>query len=149
MKIYKQGQGSIARLGTVLLAGLIALYAAFCWYSWRISASADLTMRNDAAFFSIDAVVGAVILLAGIMFGGIWFAYFKEISGEFLIDVDTELRKVVWPEVLPLFDPKTSAWGSTYVVIVTTIILTVYIGVVDCVLSWTLTSHLLKWLLVA
>lgn len=148
MKIYKQGQGNMSRYGAVALAVLVALYAAFCWYVWQVGSSSEMTMGNVHALANVTGLVGAVILLVGITWCGIWLAFFHEVAGEFLIDVDTELRKVVWPEVLPLFDPKTSAWGSTYVVIITTIILTVYIGVVDRVLGWVLTDCLLKKLLV-
>lgn len=147
MKIYKQGQGNMSRYGAVALAVLVALYAAFCWYVWQVGSSSDMTMGNVQALADAKAIVGAVVLLAGITGCGIWLAFFHEVAGEFLIDVDTELRKVVWPEVLPLFDPKASAWGSTYVVIITTIILTVYIGMVDRVLGW-VSDYLLKKLLV-
>ncbi len=147
MKIYKQGQGNMSRYGAVVLAVLVALYAAFCWYVWQVGSSSDMTMGNVQALADAKAIVGAVVLLAGITGCGIWLAFFHGVAGEFLIDVDTELRKVVWPEVLPLFDPKASAWGSTYVVIITTIILTVYIGMVDRVLGW-VSDYLLKKLLV-
>ena len=138
----------MSRYGAVALAVMIAVYAAFCWWYWQVGSSSEMTMGNVQALTNARGIVGAVILLAGITGCGVWLAFFHEVAGEFLIDVDTELRKVVWPEVLPLFDPKTSAWGSTYVVIITTIILTVYIGVVDRVLSWVLTEHLLRKLLV-
>ncbi len=137
----------MSRYGAVALAVLVALYAAFCWYVWQVGSSSDLTMGNVHALANAKAIVGAVVLLAGITGCGIWLAFFHDVAGEFLIDVDTELRKVVWPEVLPLFDPKASAWGSTYVVIITTIILTVYIGMVDRVLGW-VSDYLLKKLLV-
>lgn len=149
MSVYKEGQGNLTRFGAVLLATIIAAYAAFSWYLWWISSRTNLTLRDDSAFFSTGALIGATILLVGIVSIGIWLSFYKSVTSEFLIDVDTELKKVVWPEVLPLFDPKTSAWGSTYVVIVTTVILTVYIGLIDVVLSWTLTANLLKWLLVS
>ncbi|MDR0868265.1 MAG: preprotein translocase subunit SecE [Planctomycetota bacterium] len=149
MTIYKQGQGHLTRLASVVLAGLIGAYSGFCWYSWRISAQDNLSMHDNSAFFAVSALIGGAVILVAALAAGFWLAYVKPRSGEFLIDVDGEMRKVVWPDVLPLFDPKTSAWGSTYVVIITSIILTVYIAIIDIIFEWGLTEHLLRWLLVA
>lgn len=141
MKIYKQGQGHTTRVGAIVLAAIIGLYAGFCWFFWCMSGTG-----NTENFLAPNAIIGSVLLLGGCTWLGIWLSLYKEVSGEFLIDVDTELRKVVWPEVLPLFDPKTNAWGSTYVVIITTVVLTIYIGVVDVFLDQ-ITSYLLGLLL--
>jgi preprotein translocase subunit SecE len=50
---------------------------------------------------------------------------------------------------MPLFDPKTEAWGSTYVVIVCSILFTIFIWVTDVVLQLVITQGLFQGLLFA
>lgn len=148
MAIFKEGQGVPTRIGSVILMTLLGGYAGLCWYQWQIS-EATATSGDTFALFANSAFAVGIILFLGLTGAGIWLSFFRASSSDFLIEVDAELRKVVWPNVLPLFDPKTEAWGSTYVVIVVTIVCTLYIGLVDIVFEWALARHLLVWLLAA
>lgn len=146
MAIYKEGQGALTRILTVVLALLIGVYAGISWYRWQVDVE-SVTSSDAASLFMNSAFVGALVILFAMIGLGVFLAYFKQNSADFLIELDVELRKVVWPEVMPLFDPKAEAWGSTYVVIVTTILSTVYIGAVDMFFEWSLARHALVWLL--
>jgi preprotein translocase SecE subunit len=95
---------------------------------------------------TIDMAVAGV-LLVGIAGLFVWMVFKRPGSADYLIDMDDELRKVVWPSVLPLFDPKTEAWGSTYVVIVCAILFTAFIWLVDLFLQYTITYGLFQSIL--
>jgi len=142
--VYKKGQGFASRIGVVGLGLLVGLYAGHSWYYWpSIYPSAATTIAERVLS---TAFIGAILLLLGTTAGGVYVALFQPMSSDYLIDMDTELRKVVWPAVMPLFDPKTEAWGSTYVVIACTVILTVFIWLIDLGMDFTITQHLLRWL---
>ena len=134
--MHKPDQGRATRAVTfgLFLAG--GLYMGFCWYYWQSG-------------HPTAALVGAVVLAAAVFTGG-WFTVFKkEKTSEFLIDLDGELRKVVWPPVQPLFDPKTEAWGSTYVVIACTVVFTALIAALDIVLQIGIQGFLIRHLLMS
>lgn len=147
MAVFKEGQGIATRIGAVILMTLLGAYSGLCWWHWQIGEAA--LSGGALGLFANAAFAVGVLLFIGLTAAGIWLSFFRPGTCEFLIEVDTELRKVVWPNVLPLFDPKTQAWGSTYVVIITTVLCTVYIGVVDIVFEWALARHVLVWLLAA
>jgi preprotein translocase SecE subunit len=134
--VYKQGQGTLSRFGAVALGVLVGIYAGHCWYYW-----------HTLIFFPSARLIGAVALFFVVAAGALYLVLFRPVTSDYLIDMDTELRKVVWPPVMPLFDPKTEAWGSTYVVIVCTIVLTVFIWLVDLGLDFTITRNLLQLLM--
>ncbi len=136
--MYKAGQGMPSRIGAMIVGVLIAAYASFSWYRWNPFASG----RVGGGLSSIDLVIAAV-LLVGIAVFFAWAVFRKPGSADYLI-MDDELRKVVWPSVMPLFDPKTEAWGSTYVVIVCAILFTVFIWLVDIILQYTITYGLFQ-----
>ncbi|MCC8180184.1 MAG: preprotein translocase subunit SecE [Planctomycetes bacterium] len=141
--MYKAGQGMPSRIGTLIVGVLIAAYAALSWFSWQRPVGA-LT-RYDA--FVNAGFIGSLMLLVGVIALFAWLAFKSPRSSDYLIDMDDELRKVVWPSVLPLFDPKTEAWGSTYVVIVCAILFTIFIWLVDLMLQLVVTYGLFQsWL---
>jgi preprotein translocase SecE subunit len=127
-------------MGAMVVGILIAAYASLSWYRWNPFAAE----RSGGG--SVDLVIAAV-LLVGIAVLFAWLIFKRTGSVDYLIDMDDELRKVVWPSVLPLFDPKTEAWGSTYVVIVCSILFTVFIWVVDLLLQYTITYGLFQSIL--
>lgn len=144
--MYKAGQGMPSRIGAMIIGALIAIYAAWSWFRWHPFSPIGRT--GGGSSFSVDTVVSLVLLLAGL---GLfyWLSFRKPESSDYLIDMDDELRKVVWPSVMPLFDPKTEAWGSTYVVIVTAILFTLFIWVADLILQTVITKGLFQGLLFA
>ncbi len=144
--MHKEKQGKVTRAGAVVIGVILALYSGFSWYRWQLSIE-DASSASLSSLFLNHAFIGAIIIFLAITAFSVYLSYFSVKSSDFLIDVDVELRKVVWPDALPLFDPKAEAWGATYVVIVTVIFLTIYIGLVDTILENVLAKHLLQWLL--
>ncbi|MCC8107480.1 MAG: preprotein translocase subunit SecE [Planctomycetes bacterium] len=140
--MYKAGQGMPSRVGTMIVGVLIAFYASHSWYRWHPFSA----VGRSAQLFSVDFVVSLVLLVGIVALFG-WLAFRRPGSADYLIDMDDELRKVVWPSVMPLFDPKTEAWGSTYVVIVCAILFTIFIWLVDLILQYVVTYGLFQsWL---
>jgi preprotein translocase SecE subunit len=119
----------------MIVGVLVAFYASASWFRWQPFSG----VFSSDSFLSVDFVI-AVVLLAGLCGFFAWVAFRASNSGDYLIDMDDELRKVVWPSVMPLFDPKTEAWGSTYVVIVCAILFTIFVGVADVVLQLVITD---------
>lgn len=140
VSVYKAGQGMPSRIGTMIVGVLIAFYASHSWFRWHPLVA--------ATGINIDFGIAAFLLVGICGFFG-WLAFKSPKSSDYLIDMDDELRKVVWPSALPLFDPKTEAWGSTYVVIVCAIIFTIFIWVVDMVLQYAITDVLFQTILFA
>ncbi|MDR0363378.1 MAG: preprotein translocase subunit SecE [Planctomycetota bacterium] len=143
--MYKAGQGMPSRIGAVVVGLIIAVYASMSWYAWLRPVGA--ATRFDA-YFSVG-FIGAFVLLIGVLGLFYWLAFRSRGSADYLIDMDDELRKVVWPSVMPLFDAKTEAWGSTYVVIVCAIFFTIFIWLVDVFLQLTISYGLFQKLLFA
>ena len=143
--MYKAGQGVASRTGALLLGILIGFYAALSWYSWLRPLGANTRFEQ---YVSVG-FLGSVILLLFVVGLFAYLAFRSPGASDYLIDMDAELRKVVWPSVMPLFDPKTEAWGSTYVVIVCAIIFTIFIWLTDLFLQFTVTWGLFRSLLFA
>ncbi|MCD8350268.1 MAG: preprotein translocase subunit SecE [Planctomycetaceae bacterium] len=142
--MYKAGQGMPSRIGTMLVGVLIAAYTSYSWFRWHPFSPVG---RSTSAF-SVDLVV-SLVLLVGVAILFAWLCFRSPKSADYLIDMDDELRKVVWPSVMPLFDPKTEAWGSTYVVIVCAILFTIFIWLVDLILQYVITYGLFGKILFA
>ena len=96
---------------------------------WMLDADMDFN-RISIAWFGT-----AVIAIVGSL-GGYYLIYVKRQSAEFLIKTDTELGKVTWPKITPWFKSESLVWGSTYVVLIVVVALTVYVFGVDLVLQW-------------
>ncbi len=138
--MYKAGQGMPSRVGMMIVGAIVAIYASLSWFTWLRPVGA--VTRFDA--FVNAGFIGAVVILLGVLGFAAWLAFRSANSSNYLIDMDDELRKVVWPSVMPLFDPKTEAWGSTYVVIVCSILFTIFIWLVDLFLQLTISYGLFQ-----
>ena len=138
--MYKAGQGMPSRIGAMIVGALIAFYTSYSWFRWHPFGPIG------GGVLSVDFAVSLILLVGVLVFFG-WTAFRSPKSSDYLIDMDDELRKVVWPSVMPLFDPKTEAWGSTYVVIVCSIIFTIFIWLADLILQFVITYGLFQnWL---
>ena len=133
-----------SRFGTMLVGVLIAAYTAFSWFRWHPFSP----VTRAASALSVDLII-ALALLVGVSAFAAWLCFRSPKSSDYLIDMDDELRKVVWPSVMPLFDPKTEAWGSTYVVIVCAVIFTIFVWLVDLILQYAITYGLFGKILFA
>ena len=132
--MYKPGQGMSSRIGAVVLIALFGIYSAHRWYFHFFEA-------NNAV-----ALAGTLILALGFAALAAWTGIYKARTVDFLIEMDAELRKVNWPAVTPVFSPKAEAWGATFVVIITVVIMGVFFYAVDRILAFTIQDGLLPWL---
>lgn len=137
--MYKQGQGVFSRTGILVLIALFGIYSGYSWYNHFL----DVDMSSGALAWAWG---GAVVLAVGFIVLGIMTSVTNPKSCDFLIDMDVELRKVIWPDTQPVFDPKAEAWGATYVVIITVIVFALFIYLVDVFLTYTVQMGLLPWL---
>jgi preprotein translocase SecE subunit len=128
----------------MLVGVLIAAYTAFSWFRWHPFSQ----VGRSTSTLSVDLIIALALLVAVSGFAA-WLCFRSPKSSDYLIDMDDELRKVVWPSVMPLFDPKTEAWGSTYVVIVCAIIFTIFIWLIDLILQYAITYGLFGKILFA
>ncbi len=132
--VYKAGQGTPSRMGAMIIGMLLALFAAYSWFGWTIWSDTAWAYRYG----------GTLLLFAGVVGASFYFIYIFHRSADYLIDMDVELKKVVWPAVEPLFSPKAEAWGSTYIVIICATVLLLFIYAVDQILQLAITDGLFR-----
>jgi len=117
LRVYKKGQGTAAR-GTagVVLALLAGWAARQMWFT--------------TAGWALPAQVIATGLVAG-LFGvlPLYLILFHHQVADLLIETQQELRKVAW-------STRAEVIGSTAVVLVTVVFLSLFIFVTDTILLW-------------
>jgi preprotein translocase subunit SecE len=122
---------------------LLVLFGAYAGYSWY---SEFYSVSETSGTGGVVSMIGATVLVLGFLVIAYLIGVATPKTCDFLIDMDSELKKVIWPDVQPVFDPKAEAWGATYVVIITVIVLTVFIYAVDIFLTFAVQDGLLSWL---
>jgi preprotein translocase SecE subunit len=149
LPVYKPGEGTVTRLGLFVVAGAFVLYTAHHWfYNWSflrntllkyleyIGLGVLLNWTTDPGTQRVLSLAGA----GGVVGGGLllcyYYLYVKPRSAEFLIQTDSELRKVTWPKISPWFKMETQVWGATYVVLVVVVVLALYVFGVDTILNF-------------
>ena len=86
--LYKRGQGYWTRLGTGLGAGAVILFIS--WFVFeQISVFQSLSSHRAGRFGIAAGVAGVLSLLA-------WWLMNRPKHAQFLIDTDSELKKVSW-----------------------------------------------------
>lgn len=148
LTVHKPGEGTMTRLGSFVVAFFFVVFTAFHWYygwifvrnlgqktlgfigldgllSWSRSPTASYYISNGGAV--VVAVVG--LLLA------YYVVFCQQRTAEFLVQTDGELRKVTWPKITPWFKAETQVWGITYVILITTAALALFIASVDKILQ--------------
>lgn len=121
LSIYKPGQGKWTRLLTAAGAGIILFSAAF-WLSHEMDAIADHARRA-----TWQTITFAAVILGG---GALTFwALNKPRIADFMIATETEMKKVNWPS-------RRDIVGSTWVVIFGTILMALFLFVVDLGFTW-------------
>lgn len=128
--MYKNGQGMMSRIGIFVLCVLLGFYSG---YMFKDAFGGSLNSIFRTTWFAPFSQVFLTLVFVGL--GG-WISFVLPRTADFLIDMDVELRKVIWPETQPLFSKKAEAWGATYVVIITVIVMTLFIYVVDLGWQW-------------
>lgn len=146
---HKPGDGTTTRLG--LFVALMAFVAFTChhwYYNWQFLRRFLLERLNSlggaflldwsvqpGAAWVIQVSGTAVLALLGFGFA-YYYIYVKPKTAEFLVQTDTELRKVSWTKVKPMFRPDTELWGHTYVVLIVVVLLALFIFGVDFILNF-------------
>jgi preprotein translocase subunit SecE len=118
--IYKPGQGYYTRLGTAVGVGALILWAAAHVYNRMSLFGSGVTMQYAQAGSAV-----LVILLAGLC--AYWALALNRRVCDFLIATEGEMKKVSWTT-------RREILGSTRVVIVTVLILSAILFVVDVLL---------------
>lgn len=113
MEVYKKGQGNRARALTAIAAGMTVVFG--------VKEAFD-TMQPPASYI----LGGLIIVLLGGC--GLYFPFFHKKTADFLIDTQSEMKKVAWA-------PWAEVRGSTGVVIASVVIMAVFLFVVDYALG--------------
>ncbi|MCC7145717.1 MAG: preprotein translocase subunit SecE [Phycisphaeraceae bacterium] len=116
LPIYKHGQGKWTRLLTAAGVGVIAL-AGVRWLWQELDAIPDGHHRE---FWQIGMFLGVLLGTAGILY---WVLNKPKIA-DFMIGTEAEMKKVNWPTRREII-------GSTWVVICGTLMMAVFLYVVD------------------
>lgn len=138
LELYKPNQGVYARAVTGVSGGIMAVFGAYQLQQALI----DLPPLWPGARFVVELNWGLVIALAAFaVLGGLValvvtgaalgikkFDRLSKASVDFLIETESELKKVSWPN-------REELTGSTFIVVFVTIILGLYIVGVDFVVS--------------
>ncbi len=143
---YKAKQGKIVRWGTFIASALLAIFAMYRvfysfpyinvvaderteFWAWVYKSLYSLTIPGIDITITVSPrllftlVLGTVLLLALA-----YVCFRKERTSDFLIDTESEMRKVAWPTFREVID-------SSLVVIIVIVALGIYLFVVDIGLS--------------
>lgn len=148
LEVHKPSQGVYARGITGVGGGLLAAFGGYWFHGALIDLppvtqgaqllGIQLTWGLIAAVVVFGILAGsAAMLTTGAPIGVKKLDRLTKASTDFLIETETELRKVSWPS-------REELTGSTFVVIFVTVVLGVYIVIIDKVVSAIMTRmHIL------
>ncbi len=120
--VYKPGQGFYTRVGTAAGAGLLALTGGV----WIAQQLAGVEAGVEPIILQ-GAVAGGVIALSALLI--YFFIGLHKRLVEFFIAVEGEMQKVNW-------STRKEVFGSTWVVIGVSIIITAILFAADLLFSW-------------
>ena len=141
VKLYKPGQGMLVRWIAFGLVSLMVLFGCHSLYSF-VGTRSDWWMIVVFTFPVIDLAVTYGFLIstavaAALCFVGYMFVVNHPKCAEFLIETEGELKKVNWP-------PRHEFLGSSFIVILSVMIISLYLMLVDFVLGKTVQQLILK-----
>ena len=113
--IYKPGQGKVSRAVAAIGLAAFGLWGAVETNGWMI----DYTMASG---YYLGYIVPGVIL-AGFLWTA-WFVSNRGATTDFVIETETEMKKVTWPTTREVAN-------ATIVVIIVTVLLGVYLFCID------------------
>lgn len=139
----------MGRLGMFVLCILFTAFTCHHWYfNWVLLRDVFLSAFESMGIPGLLAwtrpldvqfwisIVGTAVLFGLGLLIGYHYIYVKTRSAEFLVQTDAELKKVTWPNITPWFKSDTKVWGATYVVLIVVTAFTLYILVVDKILTF-------------
>lgn len=117
---YKPEQGKSIRWGTLACAGALTAWGAVFLYD-------QLQVYEGDEWWRMLITIVIPIVFAGMFFGLVWWvAFVSRTSSDFMIATEGEMKKVSWSS-------KREIIGSTKVVILFTLLMSVFLFVVDLV----------------
>lgn len=136
----KPGQGTWARAVAYSATTAMGLFAAVSLYRWMFREAGDESRWMETVFtMSLPDKLGGVLKIRPMLFPAAFVTllvgavshllYGKPAWADFLIETESELRKVSWP-------PKHEWIGSSTVVILVVAIVSCFLWVSDELLSW-------------
>lgn len=121
------------------LSALVCLsygvFGAYRFYAWQARSPLPFVAPGAVPEALSVGVVGAIILVLAGAAGTYFLVFVNPKVTDYLIEVESEMRKVYWPKVKPWFSWSSELWGSAYVVIVVVVVISVFIQVVDLVFT--------------
>ena len=140
MGIYRKEEGRMVRGVVAALVFAVALFGSKRLADWltRFDWAARTLASTPAGVMTWAKVLAAVLLVACIV--GLWALMNHAKSVDFLVDTESELRKVSWPIDLaqPRFtDRYRELWQSSMVVIASVLIMGVTLHIYNTFLLYT------------
>jgi preprotein translocase subunit SecE len=127
LELYKPEEATRSRGGLAVCTGALLLYGILSLYEWLGSFEAmekDFSNRMFGDEFPLNArvLIAALLLLSCAI--SIYIGVNNQRAVEFLIATEAEMAKVAWPT-------KQEVFNNSLVVIIVTILIGIYLGVVD------------------
>jgi preprotein translocase SecE subunit len=127
-QVYKKGQGRYVRMTTGVLLALLTLYGCSA-LSAALYESGSLPWSFMGQTYTYSQVVPILVFIA-VIAGLVWLLNWPKFA-EFLIETETEMGRVAWPS-------RASVTGSSIVVIVTVVIMSLVLFGIDQLLLFVL-----------
>lgn len=131
LELYKPEEATRSRGGIAVCVGALLLYGVLSLYEWLGSFEA---MEKDfsGGMFGDEFPLNARVLIAAILLFAcaisVYIAVNNQRAVEFLISTEAEMTKVSWPT-------KQEVFQNSFVVIVVTVLIGIYLGLVDLALA--------------
>lgn len=125
--MYRQGQGKRARLMVFFLIGLLGFYLSYSFYQSSAGWIGTYLFNLGGLDIEIRHIGAVVFVLLSVI--AIFIAIVKsKRSVDFIIETESEMEKVSWPSAA-------DTRSSTTVVLITILILSVFLFIVDYVFA--------------
>ena len=123
LPIYKPGQGYYTRMLSAIGAGMLVLAGA-AWLYLKV-VPRYFGSNEELLYIQSGAAVGLILIMAV----AIYIALNRPRVVDFMIAVEAEMKKVNWPS-------KKEVIGSTWVVILGTLLIAALLFVINFVFGW-------------
>ena len=130
MEFYKKGQGSIARLLSLIGCLLLLFWGGWSFWIWLqgFTSLSESLLEVPTVGLNIDF---ALLIAIGVLLAGgaalVWTLNRPRLV-DLLIETEAEMKKVSWPS-------RQEAWNSSIIVVVTVVVMMGLLFVYDFVLN--------------
>lgn len=142
LESFKKGQGVVVRRVAFWASAILILWGGISLYNWLVASfqfSRTLLLGGEGSYLEapkipvLDQRLDVAFVMTWVLIiGSVWALHRllnRPRSADFLIETDSELKKVTWPSW-------NEAWSSAKVVVAFVIILTGFLFVADFVLQF-------------